>query len=92
MANRDDSIGCGKYAGDAVHWRFDGAEGWRRIEKDGRAWEDEGPMDEYCREAVLRHFGFDAPAIAKLYPLASLRHMSPEMLRARANERMRAVS
>jgi hypothetical protein len=88
---QDHRIHCPPYANENIDWCFDGCNGWRRTTCAGNRWRDAGELDDWARPFLLRHFGLDVPATAALYPLARLRLMSPEELRAQSNERRTAV-
>jgi hypothetical protein len=79
----DTCIRCPPNADEQVDWQFGKMPGWSRTDRDGSNWNYYGPLDEFGREHLLRHFGLEAHADE--FPLAKLRFTAPSELRALTN-------
>ena len=70
----------------AVDWRWPERDNptWRMSSKEGIRWSDDGPLNEFGRKMILRHFGLES--IAPRLPLEKINDMSPATLLKRRRE------
>jgi hypothetical protein len=88
---RDDLVHCRPFADEQVCWEFGDRPGWSRIDHDGGcAWQWYGPLDEFGKTHLLKHFGLEDTGELSL---EGLQGMPPSELRALAERsKLRVVT